>query len=337
MANRLRQEPFSQSNIGQSILRRLGILETAFSAGFQQFNAGLSAISALATTAFGRGLLTSTDASDLRVKAGVGTIATQDAAAVLLTGGSITGIVDLAIADGGTGASTAPAARSNLGLGTAATNNIGTTGATVPLLSGMNTWSAQNLFADIVANMLTMTGAAGTNRIFYFNSALANRWAVLASGEAESGGNSGSNFGVARYTDAGGYIDQPLTINRATGTVNFGNNIGVAGDVNSNKRFIGALPSAFVDMSGVSIPNTPIINWDGGDFDSYDRANNVRGFYVANTIRFAVNSAGPVIPTSFTPASSTAAGTTGQQAWDANYYYVCVATNSWKRTPLSAW
>jgi hypothetical protein len=45
---------------------------------------------------------------------GLGTIATQGAGAVAITGGSITGITDLAVADGGTGASTAAGARTNL-------------------------------------------------------------------------------------------------------------------------------------------------------------------------------------------------------------------------------
>ena len=44
----------------------------------------------------------------------VGTLGNQNANAVAITGGSITGITDLAVADGGTGASTAAGARVNL-------------------------------------------------------------------------------------------------------------------------------------------------------------------------------------------------------------------------------
>lgn len=38
-----------------------------------------------------------------------------------------------------------------------------------------------------------------------------------------------------------------------------------------------------------------------------------------------------------TPASATAAGTAGDICWDANYIYVAVATNSWKRVAITAW
>jgi hypothetical protein len=54
------------------------------------------------------------DASTSRSNLGLGTIATQAANNVTITGGSISGITDLAVADGGTGASSASAARTNL-------------------------------------------------------------------------------------------------------------------------------------------------------------------------------------------------------------------------------
>lgn len=35
------------------------------------------------------------------------------------------------------------------------------------------------------------------------------------------------------------------------------------------------------------------------------------------------------------PATSTSAGTAGQIAYDANYFYICTATNTWARTTLA--
>ena len=44
----------------------------------------------------------------------------------------------------------------------------------------------------------------------------------------------------------------------------------------------------------------------------------------------------PILPT-HTPASASAAGTAGEVAWDANYIYICTATNTWKRVAISTW
>ena len=76
-------------------------------------------------TAAGRALIDDATAGDQRNSLGLGTIATQNSNNVTITGGSITGITDLAIADGGTGASTNTAAINNL------VNNAALTTATV--------------------------------------------------------------------------------------------------------------------------------------------------------------------------------------------------------------
>ena len=54
--------------------------------------------------------------SDARTSLGLGSVSTQDANNISITGGSVTGITDIAVADGGTGASDVSSARQNLGL-----------------------------------------------------------------------------------------------------------------------------------------------------------------------------------------------------------------------------
>jgi len=44
-----------------------------------------------------------------------------------------------------------------------------------------------------------------------------------------------------------------------------------------------------------------------------------------------------ILTTATTPASASATGTTGEIVWDANYIYVCIATNTWRRTAINAW
>jgi len=98
--------------LGTAALSASGDFETA---GAVSTHAALTS-SVHGISSFGATLVDDADASAARTTLGLGTISTQASNSVSITGGSVTGITDLAIADGGTGASTASVARGNLGL-----------------------------------------------------------------------------------------------------------------------------------------------------------------------------------------------------------------------------
>lgn len=84
-------------------------------------------------------------------------------------------------------------------------------------LSDANVFSNGNTFASAVAR----DGAAGTNRQNLFTSAGSNRWAYGVDNTAEGGANAGSNFILANFSDAGGFLSVALTVSRATGVFAF--------------------------------------------------------------------------------------------------------------------
>jgi len=124
---------------------------------------GTSAMTAVAT-------VPSTDIT------GLGTMSTQNANAVAITGGSITGITDLAIADGGTGASTASTAFNNLSPLTTAGDTLygGTSGAGTRLSIGT------------AGQVLTVNSGA-----------TAPQWSTPATGTVTSVGGTGTVSGIS--------------------------------------------------------------------------------------------------------------------------------------------
>lgn len=52
---------------------------------------------------------------------------------------------------------------------------------------------------------------------------------------------------------------------------------------------------------------------------------------------FTVNKGAFVVAANSAPAAANSTGTTGTIAWDSDYVYVCVATDTWKRANLSTW
>lgn len=101
---------------------------------------------------------TFTDAERLqgRDNLALGTISTQDSDAVIITGGSISGIVPLAVAYGGTGASTPANARINIGLG----NVNNTSDASKPISTATQAALAQKASLTGVETLTGKTLAA---------------------------------------------------------------------------------------------------------------------------------------------------------------------------------
>jgi hypothetical protein len=99
-------------------------------------------------------------------------------------------------------------------------------------------------------------GAPGTGKFIYFMTNGSDRWLTGSNSTAEPGANVGSDYVIARFSDAGAYIDTPLTIFRQNGIADFLYSplapTPAPGD-NSTKL----ATTAFVDTAIAAIPVAP--------------------------------------------------------------------------------
>ncbi|RKD61565.1 hypothetical protein [Rhizobium sp. WW_1] len=163
----------------------------------------------------------------------------------------------LAVTQGGTGGNSAAAGRANLGLGTAATFNVGTTGSTVATYSTKGTWNGEQILSQTgrawhaILTLIADSGSSYANLIYGARAdgtaEGAKRWAVqLGNASPETGGNAGADFVVSRYADNGNWLGDAFKINRQTGVASFG------GAVQLPSFTVSTLPSAAANPQGIA-------------------------------------------------------------------------------------
>ena len=106
-------------------------------------------------------------------------------------------------------------------------------------------------------SIIQINGAAGTERTLYLQTGATRRWSVYANSTAEGGANSGSNFAINRYSDAGAGIATAFFIRRSDGQVainntNPGKQLDVTGDVRASLQLISTVATGTAPLAVTS-------------------------------------------------------------------------------------
>ena len=173
----------------------------------------------------------------------LGTIASQNANAVTITGGTITGITDLTVADGGTGASTITANSVILGNGasTLSGNLVAPSTSGNVLTSNGTTWTSAAPATPFSWVVSTVASSSSITSGVTSYSITSNTIMVLGTSYSYTGGNSGASLGV-RIKNSGGTTLFTYTLTGANE-----NNGGDGGSgMSSRSAWSVAVPSAAI-------------------------------------------------------------------------------------------
>lgn len=108
---------------------------------------------------------------------------------------------------------------------------------------------------------INLNGPSGQNRGISWKSAGQTRWRMLANGTPETGSNTGSDFAIQSYNDAGAFFATALTINRSNRTVTICDNGVVAGSLSVSGPITMSTNPVFSWLLPTKIPFSSI---DGG-------------------------------------------------------------------------
>jgi hypothetical protein len=237
------------------------------------------------------------------------------------------------------------------------TTTIGTTtlASRLTLSSGSATFSVP----VITSSNFQISAAAGTTRDFFWRTSGSTRFTASINAVAESGSNAGSNFELRRYSDAGADLGLVMDVTRSSGNIAFNTGGGIS-------TFANDIVAPYVQVSRPAGSAKPILyrtgsttRWTMQATSGAESGGNVgadwaldahvdAGGYNFTALAISRSSGNAVfynlvtapqlrVSTSNAPASATATGASGMIRWDANYIYVCTATDTWKRVAIATW
>jgi hypothetical protein len=278
----------ARANLGLVIGTNVQAYSSVLSGVASQFTAADEVIYASASgviasapfTSLGRSIVAGSTASGVRNTLGLGSMALQNAGLVTISGGTINGITDLAVTDGGTGASTASGARSNLGLviGT----NVQAYDAGLASIAGLTTSVGQFLYTtdsdtyatgaitDFTRTFLASGTDGATSRLYLGVGAVGALEVVTSSFIATGAVGSGAiaDGGVTSVKIASGNVITTSIADSAVTTAKINNDAITAAKVADNSvTIVGVDPpisvGSFIGQQYVDSVTNFEYTWDG--------------------------------------------------------------------------
>jgi hypothetical protein len=310
-------------NVGIGTATPAQLLDVATDAAIHGVRVGRGANGIISNLAIGRLALNANTSGAFNVAVG------EEALVSNTSGNSCTGIGVGALLSNTTGASNTATGISSLRLNTTGGSNT---------VSGrdamrLNTTGSNNTAAGRDALRENTTSANNAAHGFEagrrFVSATGQQTGVgyraLYGGDATPANNTGGE-----NTAVGHQAGDGIT----TGSTNtiVGHNAGRDITTGSGNTVLGA------GLAGsAALANTVLIGSSGAERMRIDSSGNVGVATTSPTAPLDVNGNTIRVRTARTPASAAATGNAGDIAWDSDYIYVCVATDTWKRVAIATW